>query len=71
MDFINGIFADFSEIHGDRVFGDDEAVACGMARLDGNEVMVVGIRKGVTLKKRIKSNFGMPNPEGYARRCDA
>jgi acetyl-CoA carboxylase carboxyl transferase subunit alpha len=71
MDFINGIFADFSEIHGDRVFGDDEAVACGMARLDGNEVMVVGIRKGVTLKKRIKSNFGMPNPEGYrkALRC--
>jgi acetyl-CoA carboxylase carboxyl transferase subunit alpha len=71
MDFIAGIFADFSEIHGDRAFGDDEAVACGMARLDGNQVMVIGIRKGATLKKRIRSNFGMPNPEGYrkALRC--
>jgi acetyl-CoA carboxylase carboxyl transferase subunit alpha len=71
MDFIDGVFSDFSEIHGDRAFGDDEAVACGMARLEGDQVMVVGIRKGVTLKKRIKSNFGMPNPEGYrkALRC--
>ncbi len=71
MDFINGIFVDFSEIHGDRVFGDDEAVVCGMARLDDNQVMVIGIRKGGTLKERIKNNFGMPNPEGYrkALRC--
>jgi acetyl-CoA carboxylase carboxyl transferase subunit alpha len=71
MDFINGIFAEFSEIHGDRAFGDDEAVVCGMARLDSNQVMVIGIRKGTTLKERIKSNFGMPNPEGYrkALRC--
>jgi acetyl-CoA carboxylase carboxyl transferase subunit alpha len=71
MDFISGIFVDFNEIHGDRVFGDDEAVVCGMARLDSNQVMVIGIRKGTTLKERIKSNFGMPNPEGYrkALRC--
>jgi acetyl-CoA carboxylase carboxyl transferase subunit alpha len=71
MDFINGIFVDFSEIHGDRAFGDDEAVVCGMARLDGDQMMVIGIRKGTTLKERIKSNFGMPNPEGYrkALRC--
>jgi acetyl-CoA carboxylase carboxyl transferase subunit alpha len=71
MDFINGIFVDFSEIHGDRAFGDDEAVVCGMARLDSIQVMVIGIRKGATLKERIKSNFGMPNPEGYrkALRC--
>jgi acetyl-CoA carboxylase carboxyl transferase subunit alpha len=71
MDFVAGIFRDFSEIHGDRAFGDDEAVACGMARLDAEEVMVVAIRKGGTLKQRIKRNFGMPSPEGYrkALRC--
>jgi acetyl-CoA carboxylase carboxyl transferase subunit alpha len=71
MDFIGGIFADFSEIHGDRAFGDDEAVVCGMAQLDSNQVMVIGIRKGTTLKERIKTYFGMPHPEGYrkALRC--
>lgn len=71
MDFIGGIFADFSEIHGDRAFGDDEAVVCGMAQLDSNQVMVIGIRKGTTLKERIKTHFGMPHPEGYrkALRC--
>jgi acetyl-CoA carboxylase carboxyl transferase subunit alpha len=71
MDFVAGVFRDFSEIHGDRAFGDDEAVACGMARLDAEEVMVVAIRKGGTLKQRIKRNFGMPSPEGYrkALRC--
>ncbi len=71
MDLIERIFTDFSEIHGDRAFGDDQAVACGMARLDGEEVLVVGIRKGGTTKERIKRNFGMPSPEGYrkALRC--
>jgi acetyl-CoA carboxylase carboxyl transferase subunit alpha len=71
MDFISGIFVDFREIHGDRAFEDDEAVVCGMARLDSNQVMVIGIRKGTTLKERIKTNFGMPHPEGYrkALRC--
>ena len=71
MDFIAGAFTDFSEIHGDRAFGDDVALACGMARLDGQEVMAIGTRKGATLKQRIKSNFGMPSPEGYrnALRC--
>jgi acetyl-CoA carboxylase carboxyl transferase subunit alpha len=71
MDLIERIFTDFSEIHGDRAFGDDEAVICGMARLDGAEVLVVGIRKGGTTKERIKRNFGMPSPEGYrkALRC--
>jgi acetyl-CoA carboxylase carboxyl transferase subunit alpha len=71
MDFVSGIFREFSEIHGDRAFGDDEAVACGMARLDDLEVMVIAIRKGGTLKERIKRNFGMPSPEGYrkALRC--
>jgi len=71
MDFIERIFTDFSEIHGDRAFGDDAAVACGMARLGDDEVMVIGNRKGGTTKERVKRNFGMPNPEGYrkALRC--
>jgi acetyl-CoA carboxylase carboxyl transferase subunit alpha len=67
MDLIERIFTDFSEIHGDRAFGDDEAVICGMARLDGDEVLVIGIRKGGTTKERIKRNFGMPSPEGYRK----
>ena len=71
MDFIERIFTDFSEIHGDRAFGDDEAVACGMARLGDEEVMVIGNRKGGSTKERVRRNFGMPHPEGYrkALRC--
>jgi acetyl-CoA carboxylase carboxyl transferase subunit alpha len=71
MDFIERIFTDFSEIHGDRAYGDDEAIACGMARLGNEEVMVIGNRKGGSTKERVKRNFGMPNPEGYrkALRC--
>ena len=71
MDFIERIFTDFSEIHGDRAYGDDEAVSCGMARLGGEEVMVIGNRKGGTTKERVRRNFGMPHPEGYrkALRC--
>jgi acetyl-CoA carboxylase carboxyl transferase subunit alpha len=67
MNFIERIFTDFSEIHGDRAFGDDDALACGMARLGGFEVMVIGVRKGGTIKERIKRNFGMPSPEGYRK----
>jgi acetyl-CoA carboxylase carboxyl transferase subunit alpha len=67
MDFIERIFTDFSEIHGDRAYGDDEAVACGMARLNGEEVLVIGNRKGGSTKERVKRNFGMPNPEGYRK----
>jgi acetyl-CoA carboxylase carboxyl transferase subunit alpha len=71
MEFIERIFTDFSEIHGDRAYGDDEAVACGMARLAGEDVLVIGNRKGGSTKERVKRNFGMPNPEGYrkALRC--
>ena len=64
MEFIERIFTDFSEIHGDRAFGDDEAVVCGMARLGDEEVLVIGNRKGGTTKERVRRNFGMPNPEG-------
>jgi len=67
MELIERIFTDFSEIHGDRAFGDDEAVACGMARLGEDEVMVIGNRKGGTTKERVRRNFGMPNPEGYRK----
>src|SRR5579863_6187088 len=67
MEFIERIFTDFSEIHGDRAFGDDEAVACGMARLNGEEVLVIGNRKGGSTKERVRRNFGMPNPEGYRK----
>src|SRR5580692_11111237 len=67
MNFIERIFTDFSEIHGDRAYGDDDALACGMARLGGWEVMAIGVRKGGTIKERIKRNFGMPSPEGYRK----
>ena len=71
MDFIENIFTDFSEIHGDRAYGDDEAVSCAMARLGDEEVMVIGNRKGGSTKDRVRRNFGMPHPEGYrkALRC--
>src|SRR3974377_997456 len=67
MDFIERSFTDFSEIHGDRAFGDDAAVACGMARLEDDEVLVIGNRKGGSPKERVKRNFGMPNPEGHPK----
>ena len=71
MDFIQAIFTDFSEIHGDRAFGDDAAIACGMASFHGEPVMVVGNLKGRTLKERVARKFGSPDPEGYrkALRC--
>ena len=71
MDFIERVFTDFSEIHGDRAYGDDEAVACGMARLGDEEVMVIGNHKGGSTRERVRRNFGMPHPEGYrkALRC--
>jgi acetyl-CoA carboxylase carboxyl transferase subunit alpha len=67
MDLIERLFTDFSEIHGDRAFGDDQAIACGMARFHGHEVLVIGNRKGGSTKERVKRNFGMPNPEGYRK----
>jgi acetyl-CoA carboxylase carboxyl transferase subunit alpha len=67
MDFIESIFTDFSEIHGDRAFGDDAAMSCGMARFHGEEVMVIGNLKGRTVKERIQRKFGSPDPEGYRK----
>jgi len=67
MDYIEGLFTDFSEIHGDRGFGDDAALSCGMARFHGEEVMVVFNLKGRTVKERIQRKFGSPDPEGYRK----
>src|SRR6201985_249814 len=71
MDFIEALFTDFSEIHGDRAFGDDAAMACGMAYFHGDPVMVIGHLKGRTLKEGVARKFGSPDPEGYrkALRC--
>ena len=67
LDYIELIFTDFSEIHGDRGFGDDAAMICGMARLDGQEVCVIGTQKGRDTKQKVYRNFGMPSPEGYRK----
>jgi len=67
MDFIEALFTDFSEIHGDRAFGDDAATVCGMARFHGEPVLVIGNLKGRTLKERVARKFGSPDPEGYRK----
>src|SRR5438105_14681508 len=67
MDFIAALFTDFSEIHGDRNFGDDPAMTCGMAIFHERPVMVVGNLKGRTLKERLARKFGSPDPEGYRK----
>jgi acetyl-CoA carboxylase carboxyl transferase subunit alpha len=67
LDYIERIFPDFSEIHGDRGFGDDAAMICGMARFKGREVAVLGTQKGRDTKQRVYRNFGQPNPEGYRK----
>ncbi len=67
LDYIDRIFTDWSEIHGDRAFGNDPAIVCGMARFNGNDVMVVGHQKARDTKQKVYRNFGMPNPEGYRK----
>ena len=67
LDYVQHMFTDFSEIHGDRAFGDDPAMICGMARFHGEEVLVVGTQKGRDTKQKVYRNFGMPNPEGYRK----
>lgn len=67
LDYVEHIFTDFSEIHGDRNFGDDPAMICGMARLDAQEVCVIGTQKGRDTKQKVHRNFGMPSPEGYRK----
>ena len=67
LDYINGLFTDFDELHGDRAFADDPAIVGGMARFDGQPVMVIGHQKGRDTKEKIYRNFGMPRPEGYRK----
>ncbi len=67
MDYIQRIFTDFIELHGDRKFADDPAIIAGPARLDGEPVMVIGHQKGRDTKEKVYRNFGMPNPEGYRK----
>ena len=67
LDYVQRILTDFQEIHGDRLFGDDPAIVCGMARLDGRPVLLVGEQKGRDTKQKLYRNFGMPKPEGYRK----
>jgi len=67
LDYIERVFTDFSEIHGDRAFGDDAAIVCGMARYHGDEVLIVATQKGRDMKQRVFRNFGTPHPEGYRK----
>jgi acetyl-CoA carboxylase carboxyl transferase subunit alpha len=67
LDYLNLIFTDFIELHGDRNFGDDHAIVAGLAQLDGEPVMVMGHQKGRDTKEKVFRNFGMPNPEGYRK----
>lgn len=67
LDYIDSIFTDFQELHGDRAYADDAALVCGMARLEGQSVMVVGHQKGRDTKEKVRRNFGMPRPEGYRK----
>ncbi len=67
LDYLNNIFTDFEELHGDRAYGDDPAIVGGLARFDGQSVMVIGHQKGRDTKDKIHRNFGMPRPEGYRK----
>ncbi|MFL9609766.1 acetyl-CoA carboxylase carboxyltransferase subunit alpha [Methylobacillus sp. Pita2] len=67
LDYIRGIFTDFEELHGDRAFADDPAIVGGIARFEGQPVMVIGHQKGRDVKERQYRNFGMPRPEGYRK----
>ena len=67
MDYIERLFTDFFEIHGDRAYGDDPAMACGFARFRDEDVMVIANVKGKTTKEKVLRKFGMPDPEGYRK----
>jgi acetyl-CoA carboxylase carboxyl transferase subunit alpha len=67
LDYLERVFTDFMELHGDRAFRDDEAIVGGWARLDGESVMVIGHQKGRDMKQNLRRNFGMPHPEGYRK----
>lgn len=67
LDYINMIFTDFHELHGDRAYADDPSIVGGMARFNGEPVMVIGHQKGRDTRERTLRNFGMSRPEGYRK----
>jgi acetyl-CoA carboxylase carboxyl transferase subunit alpha len=67
LDYVNALFTDFEELHGDRSFADDASIVGGLARFNGQPVMVFGHQKGRDTKEKIHRNFGMPRPEGYRK----
>ncbi len=67
LDYVERMFTDFEELHGDRCYADDKAIVGGICRLDGRPVMVIGHQKGRDTKEKLKRNFGMPRPEGYRK----
>ncbi len=67
LDYIDRIFTDFQELHGDRSFADDPAIVCGVARLEGRSVVIIGHQKGRDTHEKVRRNFGMPRPEGYRK----
>ncbi|MCP4210439.1 MAG: acetyl-CoA carboxylase carboxyltransferase subunit alpha [Halieaceae bacterium] len=67
LDYIERVFTEFDELHGDRHFGDDKAIVGGLARIDDQPVMVIGQEKGRAVKDKVYRNFGMPKPEGYRK----
>jgi len=67
LDFVRLLFEDFVELHGDRMFGDDKAIVGGLARFEGEPVVVIGHQKGRDTRENIARNFGMPHPEGYRK----
>ena len=67
LDYIERVFTEFDELHGDRTFGDDKAIIGGTARLDDKPVVIIGHQKGRDVKEKVRRNFGMPQPEGYRK----
>jgi len=67
LDYVERIFTDWIELHGDRTYRDDQALVTGWARLDGRSLLVVGHQKGRDMKENLRRNFGMPHPEGYRK----
>ena len=67
LDYVGALFSNFEELHGDRTFGDDPAIVGGLARFNGQSVMLIGHQKGRDTKEKIYRNFGMPRPEGYRK----
>ncbi len=67
LDYVQHLFTDFVELHGDRAFADDAAIVGGLARLEGRPVMIIGHQKGRDTRERSRRNFGMPRPEGYRK----